>query len=370
MKSEKIVSTFKEIESVGFNADKTKELVNNLKNDGLVVGIEDLSSYIRKQGLIVEEHIGRRRNFIKVSPRIFGVDLTTKRDEVNEFFKEHIQMGRISFIPEAYEKKLVNIESSVRVSKKRNTIGYDSKFMTIDSYREFMAFVEQKKKEYLGVRDEIVTNWETILERFKNILEISLNDLGALDKEMAFSSIITKLPTKEEYGNSFYMSVGAKAFPVTENLEMFETDIQEQIKEGLNEETIRTMYEIIGHTLNDAFENVSKLVKSYAKNRTIAVRTLGGVKASAKRIGQKNIFHNKKVEEIRVAIWDMMKLSPMYEEMTEEAEVIMYLIYGYAKELYIEDMIELKDSPLSEDELLQGYSFISKTDEEVDTSVS
>ncbi|WP_180954302.1 hypothetical protein [Bacillus sp. M6-12] len=371
-----VVTSFKEVNNLGFDVEKTEELVAGLQREGAVVGIEDLSSYIRKQGLIVSEHIGRRRNYVKVSPKLFGVDLTTKGTETNEFFKQHMKMGKITFLPEAYETELINIESTVRVQRKRNSIGYDNKFMTIDSYNAFMEMVNGKvekqiidgkevfvkipgkKEEYFATRDKIVANWDTIIARFKEIVWISLDELNALDKDKVFNTIMSRIPSKEEYANSFYMTIGAKAFPVTENLSMFDEDIQKQINEGLNQETVQTLYEIIGNTLNDAFENVCRVINTIKKNDKIAIRTLGSVKNTAKRIAQKNIFNNPKIDAIRDSILEMLNLSVNPEAMCEEAEAIASMIYGYAKELGIEDTINLKSSPLSEDELLELFEMI------------
>lgn len=360
-----VVTTFKEVNNLGFDVAKTEELVEGLRQKDVVVGIEDLSSYIRKQGLIVEEHIGRKRNYIKVSPNLFGVDLSTKGTETNEFFKQHMQMGKIRFIPEQYETALVNIESAVRVHRKRNSIGYDHKFMTIDSYQTFMELVEKKKVEYFETRDKIVANWDTLIARFKEILWISLDELQAINKEKVFQTIISRLPSKEEYAESFYMTIGAKAFPVTENLTMFSDDIQAQINDGVNQETVQTMYDIIGNTLNDGFDVVSRVIKSIRKEdnsiNKVARKTLGSLKTASKRIAQKNIFNNPKIEQIRVSISELQELYSDPEIMCEEAEAIASMIYGYSKELELENKINLKVCPLSEDELLELFSMIEGT---------
>jgi hypothetical protein len=362
-----VMTSFKEVNNLGFDVSKTEELVAGLQQDGVVVGIEDLSSYIRKQGLIVEEHIGRRRNYVKVSPKVFGVDLATKGTETNEFFKQHMRMGKITFLPESYETELINIESTVRVSRKRNSIGYDNKFMTIDSYNQFMKLVEKKKVEYFETRDKIVANWDAIIARFKEILWISLDELRAIDQEKVFNTIISRLPSKEDYANSFYMTIGAKAFPVTENLSMFSDDIQDQIQNGLNQETIQTLYEVIGNTLNDGFETISKVLKSLKKDektfKKIHFRTFDALKDVSKRIAQKNIFNNPKIEEIRQAIDELPPLAVDSEAMYEESEIVQAMIYGYAMELGIEEQINLKSSPVSESDLL-AYIESLKTEEE------
>lgn len=363
------MESVKTVNSAGFNAEKTNELLEDLKNQGMIVGIEDLAGYIRKQGLIVKEHIGRKRNYVEVSPKLFGVDVNSKGDDVKELFKEHVKMGKLSFIPDSFEKKLVNLESSLRMARRRACIGYDDKFMPLEVYKQFIKNeFETKKKEYFELRDEIVRQWDGLIRRFKDILKISLEELNSFDKESIEATIVAKLPSKQEYQDSFYMTITAKAFPVVENLDMFEESIQEQIREGLNQETIETLYQIIGKTLDDAFENVSKILITIQKNDKVANKTLGAIKKAAERVSQNNIFHNPKIEEIRLEILDVLASSNEIDVMAEKAEYLLAKIYGYAKELNIENSVNLNGSPLSADELDSIYSILETISSSVEVS--
>jgi len=344
------------VNNAKFNEDKTNELLAGLKAEGLIVGVEDLGNYIRKQGLIVKEHIGRKRNYVEISPKVFGVDVNQKGDELKEFFKEHLQMGKIKFIPDSDEKKLINIEASIRMSRRRACIGYEDSFMPLETYKEFVKEVESKKKEYFEVRDSIVSRWDLLMKRFKEILWISLNELNSVDKEIVFNAICEKLPSKEDYANSFYITLSVKAFPVMDNLDMFDESIQSQIKEGLNQDTVATLYEIIGSTLNDAFENINKVLANIEKNRKLANKTLGAIKKTAERIAQKNIFNNPKVDLIKNNILEMVRQSHDIDEMAEIGENTLAVIYGYAKELGIESQItSISSSTLTIEELLGAY---------------
>lgn len=353
------MENIKLVNAMNVNKDKTEELIQELKNQGVIVGIEDLGSYIRKKGLVVKEHIGRKRNYIEISPKVFGVDVSQKGEEVKELFKEYMKMGKMSFIPDSYEKKLINLESSVRMTRRRESIGYDESFMTIEIYWDFVKYFEEKKREYFAIRDEIVSKWDMLIRRFKEVLLNSLDELNALDKEIIFNSIVSRVPSKEEYQRSFYMSLSVKAFPVVENLDMFDESIQKQIREGLNQETISTLYEIIGNALNDAFENVSRVLISIEKNGKLASKTLGSINKTADRLAKKNIFHNPKIDEIRRDILRVVSKSGNVEEVAELAENLLAKIYGYAKELGVESSItSISSCPLSEDELLWIYEIL------------
>lgn len=366
----KNVEKVKELNNIGFNKEKTLELIDGLKQDGVTVGIEDLGSYVRKQGLIVKVHIGRKRNNSKINPKVFGIDLTRKSEGLNRFFNEHMDAGEIKFLPQTDEKALRNIDSSIRQAKIKYSIAYDDSFMTLDLYKEFKEFFATKRDEYFAKRDAIVAKWEVIVESFKNDLLNSMKELNSVDQDRIYTSIVSKLPTKEEFKNSFYAEITATAFPVSENLDMFNEEIQREIREGLSDETIHTLYEAVGNTLNDAFQYVGNVINNAKKNDMDKIhhKTLIALKENAKRISQKNIFNNAKIEEIHTAIKELLKSSEDIDLVVEQAEIILAKTYCYALELGIANMIELKDSPLSEKELIELYEMFS--DEEIDVENS
>lgn len=351
----------KTINNLGFDKEKTEKLIEGLKQDGVEVGIEDLSSYIRKQGLIVKVHIGRRRNYVEVSPKLFGVDIANEGEDLREFFKEHIKMGKMSFIPDSYEKPLINIESAIRMKKNRNSIGYEDSFMTLPSYEEFAKDFKEKQAEYFEQRDYILSKWDELIADFQKRLTLSLDELNSVDKGVIFADIISKIPTKEEYANSFYMSISAKAFPVTENLDVFSEDIQTQIKEGLTQETITTLYEVIGNTLNDAFQCVNRVLISIGKSEKVAPKTRSGLSDAVTRIRQKNIFNNAKIEEIAQTINAMTNLKA--DEIAEPAELALAKVYGYAKEIGVEQEIKFAECVMSPQILLGIFEMVTFSEE-------
>lgn len=332
-------------ENLKVNEEKTKELLQDLKNSGEVVGIEDLSTYIRSKGLIVKEHVGRKRSYVEIAPQVFGVDMNSKNDEFKNFFKQHFKLGKIRFIPESYEKELQRIEGALRMKRRRATIGMDETFMPITAYHEFCKEFEAYKKRYFEVRDKIVADWDNLMRSFSDNLRESLIELNAIDSNLIHKRVMAHLPKKDEFKNSFYMTKSVKAFPIVENIEMFDPQIQTEIQESINEDSIQMMYEIIGLTLNEAFENVSKLLKQALDDKMVS-RTIGAVRATSKRMGQKNIFANQKIEELRKQVYDLTLLKDS-DEVIEEAEIILSSIYVYAKDLNIESQIDFRRSPLS-----------------------
>lgn len=342
-----------------FNRQETEELLKGLAGDDIEVSIENIDKFLQQQGVLVKIHIGRARNYIEVNPKIFGVDVD-KSEELNEFFSEYIKNGTMNFIPNSDEKVLHNIEAKVRTKRDRMAIGYDNEYMPLEIYKEFKDYVDKAREEYLEVRDSILDRWNDLIARFKGVLRASLSDMNALNKEAIYEQIIGKLPTKEDYKNSFYMRIGLRAFPVSQNLNLFDDEISSQIKETLLQDSVRSVHEILGNTLADCFTSVNAILISYDKSNKIAHKTMAGLKEGAKRIRQKNLFKNPFIESIAKDMESMTKLSSD-DEVVEKAEIVVCKIYGYSQEINI-TTLPLNKSAIDQEDMITIYKSI-KADE-------
>lgn len=341
----------KTMNNAKFSKEKTEELLKGLKESGAIVGVEDLASYIRKSGLIVKESIGRKRLVFEMNPKFYGVNLSEKGESVQGFHKNHVKTGGILFIPREEERKLVNLESSVRMLRRRSSIGYEDRFMPMETYEEFKKEFNERRKSYFELRDSIVKRWDELLKNFRTELTDWLQEFNAKDREVLFTTIMSRVPTVAEYKNSFYMDLNIKAFPVAENLDMFRDEIRDQIQNGLTDDTVATMYEIIGNTLNQAFETVLIAIENHKSNGNMSARTKGSVKRTAEMIAEKNIFANPVIDDVKAMMMEMLRSS----DVTDSGEEILGAIFGYAKELGIAKQIDISKCYLSADELSMYY---------------
>lgn len=241
---------------------KTEELLEGLKGES--VSIENIDNYLQQQGVLVDVHVGRLRNKVDISPNMFGVD-TEKSEELATFFNDYVKTGKMCFIPMKYEKKFQSIETSLRTKKKEMALGYENKYMPIETYKEYKEYVETKRKEYLYVRDEIMLLWDALMDTFKYTVDCSLDEMNSLNKATLKKEIFSKIPSKETYGNSFYVETSLKAFPVMNNLDLFDDSIEDEIRESIQKDSINSVYEILANILSDAFESVNKVLAYYNK---------------------------------------------------------------------------------------------------------
>lgn len=359
------IESVKTMNSVKFSEDKTNELIKGLKESGEIVGLEDLSNYIRRKGVIVKEHIGRKRLVFEMNPKFYGVNLSQKEESLRGFHQNHVKPGSILFIPKSVERELTNLESSIRMMRRRASIGYEDKFMPIDTYYEFKEEFEKRKVKYFEIRDKIVNNWDQLVRGFEIELNSWLDEFNAEDREVLFRTIMSRVPTPQEYKNSFYMELTVKAFPVSENLDMFRDDIREQIEQGLKEETVATMYEIIGNTLSQAFDVTVNAIQNYKKNGSLAGKTKSGIKKASEQIAQKNIFANDVIDAIKSKLLELSRTSSV----VIVAEEILGAIYGYAKELGIEEQIDISKCHLNQEDLLMYYEEF-KYEQQLDKAIA
>ena len=343
--------------AVGYNEAKTNELIEEMKAKGQITGIQDLSQLLHKSGLIVHESVGRRRSYIEVNPKMYGINLSEKTTSTKEFFKEHVKQGKMSFIPDSYDRILTNVEGAIRMARRRASIGYNERFMTIESFEDFIKKFEQSKVEYLEIRDRILADWDVIIGRFKDSLRSSMLDLNSLDRETVIQQIESRIPTKQEYASSYYMKLKVQHFPAIQSPVDFRVDIKDLVQDGMKEEAVETMYQVIASVLNDAFSQTARMLSAMEKSDKVSARSLDAMKTAAKRIRRNNVLSNNKIEEIAAKVEALGKKMSV-DETSEQAELLLATIYGYAKELEISDEISLKDSSLTGSELISIFHIL------------
>lgn len=329
------------------NTKQTEEILQGLQDDGVNVTVENVDEYLQKQGVLVKVHVGRLRNYVEVIPGLFGVDIS-QSEELGSFFKNYIRNGRLNFIPSDYEKKLKSIEAKVRKMKASMAIGYDNEYLPIEIYKEFSRYVKEARVEYFEVRDSILANWVQLISIFKDSLQNSLEQMGALDKEVIQSSIMSRIPTQDKYAESFYLRTSLKAFPVMANVNLFDDEVAEEVRESLRQESVRSVYEIMGNLLNNAFQIINHGLHIFEEGR-LTKATLNSIKNNSYQIQRKNLFKNAFIDEI---VNDMYTLSGTSKsDFSEAGEILLAKIYGYAYEIGVTNEIDLKNSILSEEEL-------------------
>lgn len=334
------------------NREKVELLIEGLRSEGEEVTLENLDKYLQREGVLVKVHVGRIRGYMELTPEVLGID--SKSESLTDFFSQYAQNGTMSFIPASYEKELKRVESRLRMMKTRLSIGYDNSYMPITVYRTFQDHLKSAQKEYDGVRDRIVADWSSVVSRFEFTLDQALASLNPTSREHIKGAIMSRIPKKHVYEESFYMRTTLKAFPVMENVHLTSEDLADEVKAGAIEDNIQMVYEVLGGALSEAFETVNTVYASFEKNRRVPPKTHGALKEAVKRVKQRDLFKNAMVTQI-VSEMDKLASELTGVDVPESCENLLTKIYGYAKEIGVTMYIDMKNSMVDKEDLEMMY---------------
>lgn len=334
---------------------KTEELLEGLKEEN--VSVENIDKFLQHKGVVVEVHAGRLRNTVDVNPKMYGVNVD-QSEELTAFFKDYVKKGKMCFIPQSYEKQFQTIETSIRNKQRQLALGYGNKYMPIETYKEFKEYFELKKKDYLFIKDDIGVVWDNLMDTFRYTLDVALDEMKALDKVLLKQQVLDKIPSRDEYLNSIYLETSLKAFPVMTNIDLFDETIEEEIRESIQKDSVKSVYEILSNILEDSFTSVNKVLTFYNKNGNLTEKQLKVLKDLKPRIASKNILKNGLVDEV---IHDLKEINSLddNDDIAEKCESVLARIYGFAKDIEVEMCLDLRNSALSTEELEVIYEALS-----------
>lgn len=329
---------------VQVNQIKTEELLKGLKDEGIVVGIENIDKYLHQAGVLVKLHIGRIRGNVELTPSALGVNVDS--EGIKTFFTDYVKNGSISFIPQAIEKEFRRIEDKIRKLRLKLAIGYDGSYMPIQVYEQFKQELEKAKEEYFEQRDFILSQWDDLKVKFFQELEGMLSQLNPIEKDKIFKSIARKYPSREEYAESFYMRTSLKAFPVVENLSLLDEEMAEEVRKSSLEDNLNMVHELIGVCLNEIFVAANAVYRGFDKNRKLSPRTIALIKNAPKAIRSKNLLKHPSVDALTKEL-EVLGSTQDPSDAFELAEEILAKAYGEAMNLQLVRYLNLKDCDLS-----------------------
>lgn len=335
-----------------FNEAETNAIVEKMKDSGINVDVKNLDAFLRRKGVLVKIRMGGGMNSYTVSPKMYGIDEGKISYDSNTFLKQHVSNGKIYLLPKAYQDKLKTIRQNITNKLNAACIGYDNSYLPLESFDEFEKEFEKEYERFEQIKADIMLNYEALVCHFKQIVETVLKEVSNYKAEKEFNQILSKIPSKKELENKFYFRLDVAAFPVVENLQIFPKNIGEKIEQKISNNAIEMIYEAIGSVLNLVFETCTGVLKG-ADSNAIHSKKIDKIETCIKNISVKNIFGNIKLIEIQKDLQLMANTNK--EEILEMAEMVLANVYAYAKELEVEDMIDLKDSVFSIAELESIY---------------
>lgn len=323
----------------------TKTAINKMLKGIRGVNVENFSTYLQQTGVIVEPHVGRLRRRFALPKEVLGI-----KSKEDDFYNSYVMGGTFSLLTKSDENALSAIENAVRQTVKRYAIGYDGKYMPIDSYKdEYLPYFKEKQEKYFSKRDEIATKWEETVETFKTKLDEFLENNSELNEEeleKVKASVYANIPSKTQFVDSFYMNVSLSAFPVPANLSLLDDSISDEIKDSIARNSVETLYEVLGNLMNDAFKSINGIVSYYNEKGSVSRKFNSVTSDLIKRLQKNNILKHRLIDEIIKDIKDLNETSDD-DEIIEKCELIMSKIYGFAIETKTDNYIDFSNSQLN-----------------------
>lgn len=330
---------------------KIGELLKNTK-----VTVENLDACLRRSGVIVDVSFGGGRNSYKVPLKMFGVKEEQLSEKGKEFFERHAKDGTVTLIPEEEAKKFRAIEAKTHKRLNEIAIGYNGRFVPLEDFEEFVEYFDKSKKEYVEARDRLVENYAHLIERFKEILAQSMRDLDVTTASAEIADIVRKIPSKESFEGSFRVEMSVSLLPTANDFTGLNID-------DATRDAIAKQYEELGRNLigdstvavlQEAIDSLSSAINAYNKNGKLHYTIIRSLENCPVRMNRKNIFGNSRLEAIAKGMLDVAKSDS--DEVIQQCEMLLADIYMYAKELSIQDKIDLSQTSLSPSRLESLYA--------------
>lgn len=301
-----------------------------------------------KAGYLVDVKFGQPKTAVTVSPKSLGY-ISTESSDVSDFMDAFVENNRISFIGKRNEsmRKLLNVSKSVHKRKKVLALGNSESFMTDAILREFREYLDKQKAEYFKYRDELISQYDDLVVNFtKNLKEKFLNNtlvsLPESKRAEVVLSIVRKIPTRQEFEDSF--SVGLRRTKIIGTTEVSE-DEQDEVVTGIKE----TINDFTGKSLNIAFSGLNNLLGAYQKTGVINGRNKSVLTNIVNELQKRNIFDLALLKDLANNIEGLKLLDTL--TMAEEIEVLVSQLYMQAKNLGIEEELNLNDAVMSIDDM-------------------
>lgn len=323
-----------------------KKIAEQLKKDGIPLGVEDLNKYIRKKGLITRVHIGGKTCEFSIDPKIFGVDV--EKENSGEFWKNYVRQSKISLLPREYISKIKAPMMRVRQRLIQKTIGYNNSFMLVDDFEDFKKYVDEQREEMMNIVRSVSGEWDRLVYEFSNTLDGFMAEINSTDADVK-QKIMDSIPSKETFIDSFYMRISVKTFPVAENLDIFDESVRKDIENEMMRDATRLYYDITGSALSKAFDALNSIDQKGIGDKK-GTRLLEKAKKTIDELSSRNTFNNVNLTEIIKSANDALNVPELM--LSESVEAVMARIYSYAVSTGTADAIDLSGCQFDKETLL------------------
>jgi len=326
-----------------------EKLLEGLRGAGINVSVENLARYMASNGIIVDPSVGRRRGYVSLNEKAYGVDLEAMSEGGRDFYRGRVSQGHLNFIPPKDEASFGALEKRLRRAVERRTLA--DGFMPMSAYDSLKEEFEEVRADYFAKRDEVLDKWPLLVSEFKEGAKAMLDGIVMPDyqREQVLKSFLSEIPKIDDYRDSFTMALHVRAFPAACNQDGLNSSVAAAVQETWKDDVMTTAITAIESLIGTTWSKCISAVQQYIKRGTIKSNTIDSLARLIDELSWKNVFLNPVLTQLHD---EMSKLRLMSEEAQAEAiEIAVATIYKYAMSAHLD--LDFSDSPYSKAELEQ-----------------
>lgn len=341
------------------NAQKPDErkLLEGLANPaaGITVSVRRLAQYMGSHAVMVDATVGRKRGRIPLPGKAYGLDKGGLSEEAGTFYGARVSEGHLSFIPKQMEAELGAIEKRLRRAITARTLA--DGFIPVSAYASLKEEYLTLREAYFRKRDEILSQWDELLDSFHMGAKALLDSVALPSdaREQMMREFVQALPSKEEYQESFSMTLQVKAFPAEAPTAGLDASIAMDVRETWKEEVVSTAILSIEKMVGEGWDLLNRAVSQYIHGGAIKAKTLECIKKFQRDLSWKNLFSNPLLKGLEKRLVKLSSGSADVEGDVEVVEACVLDIYAYAKETHLN--LSFEKSAYSEEQMEQMLQF-------------
>lgn len=326
-----------------------KKLLEGLTGNGISVTVSDLAKYMSSNGVCVSPTIGRRRGYVSLNEKAYGINLDDMTETGSNFFRSRVSQGHLNFIPPEDEAAFGALEKRLRRAVERKTLS--DGFMPVTAYEDLKAEFEKIRAEYFAKRDEVLAKWDFLVADFKAGAKEMLEGIHMPDyqREQVLQSFVKEIPSEADYRDSFTVSLSVRAFPATCTQEGLNSSVAAAVKDTWQDDVMTTAITAIESLIGQMWAKCNAAIKQYIKSGGIKTNTLRSLANLVAELKWKNVFCNPMLTQLQTQLSGVAQGDD--ESAADIIEEAISTIYAYADEAHLD--LDFTNSPYTAQQLKQ-----------------
>lgn len=326
-----------------------KKLLAGLAGEGITVSVSGLARYMASQGIKVSPTIGRRRGYVSLNEKAYGLNIDDLSDNARSFYQGRVSQGHLNFIPPADEAAFASLEKRLRRAVERRTLA--DGFMPITAYESLRDEFQIIRADYFAKRDEVLSKWPLLISEFQIGAQDMLNDIEMPDYQRAqvMASFMSEISSVGDYRDSFKMELNVHAFPAQCDKEGLSSSVAEAVQSTWRNEVVTTAITAIETLIGSMWAKSLTAIRQYLKSGAIKANTINSLAKLVEDLSWKNVFKNPVLTQLEATMKGIANRDA--ETQAEIIESSILDIFVYAKDTHLD--LDYDKSPYTELQLEQ-----------------